>query len=192
MKMKAMQKIYGPRYPTSNAGFIFIAISIFFSLLTLAFFVVTIANQHRRGEPGDGTFNWPFLFITVVASFLLFGLSLVGLRKFLQNEPRRVTIDEQGMMVEKVSRRNRPGVVEVEIPFAKLISVDQEDKIVASEEAKGGFRFKGLLVQWQAENSDEPQIYRLSERDIVEFDLLLDDVFTYAPEAARGLRIFDR
>lgn len=185
-------KTYLPRYPTRNAGFVFLAISLALSIAPLAFFVTVIANQHRRGEVGEGSFNWLFLAITVVVSLILFWLGLVGARRILKNEPRRVSLDKERILIESAPNKGQAPIKEVEIPFTELISVDQEDKLVADETAKGGVRYKGLLFQWQPNNAAEVQAYRLSERDVTEFDQLIDDIFAQIPVTARGQRIFDR
>ncbi|MEI6044409.1 MAG: hypothetical protein WCS37_08460 [Chloroflexota bacterium] len=187
-----MKKIYEPRYPTNNAGFVFLAISVFFILATLDSFVIVIANQHRRDEPGYGTFNWLFLIFALVLGVILFGLAMAGARRLLRNEPRRVTLEEERIVVEKVAKRNSVGIVEIEIPLALLLSVDQQNNILVSEAARGGAHFKVLLFQWQDDSGSDIRMYRLSERDVVEFDLLIEDIFSQIPEPAKGQRIFER
>jgi hypothetical protein len=187
-----MKKVYEPRYPTNNAGFVFIAISIFLILATLDFFVITIANQHRHDEPGAGTFNWLFFIVAVAVGLLLFWLALVGTKRLLHNEPRRVTLEDERILIEKVEKKNGSGTLDVEIPLAQLLSVDQQDTVIASEAVRGGARFKGLVFQWQDSSKSDIKMYRLSERDVVEFDPLIEDIFSQVPEASRGQRVFDR
>lgn len=188
-----MRRVFEPRYPTNNAGFVFVTISIFLSLTTICFFAIVIANQHRRGEPGDGTFNWPFSLIIIAVGLVLFGLAIFGLRRLLKNEPRRVKLEDDQITIERVPRRGQPGTPEIEIPLRQLVTVDQEDSVLAGETAKGGIRFKGLMLEWQAEpGGTDKRVFRLSERDVIEFDLLMDEVFAMIPEPARGQRTFDR
>jgi hypothetical protein len=187
-----MKKTFEPRYPTSNAGFIFIAISLFLSLVTVGFFVIVIGNQHRRGEAGDGTFNWVLAVITVVVGLVLFGAGVAGLRRLLRNEPRRVTLEDDRLLIERVPKRGQAGTVDAIIAYEQLISVNQQDNILANEAARGGARYKGLALEWHAAGQQEPASYYLSERDVVEFDQLMDELFARTPEPARGARIFDR
>jgi len=187
-----MKTLYAGRYPTRNVGFGFVLISLFLSLTIVGFFVTVIINQHRRGEPDDGTFNWPIFVVTAGLLTGVFWFSIAWLERLLKNEPRQVKLETGRILIEKVPNRGKPGLLEVEIPLAGLLSVDQQDIVIADETAKGGLRFKGLLFQWRDTAEVEVQNYRLSERDVVDFDELIEDIFNQIAPAARGQRTFDR
>jgi hypothetical protein len=179
------QRSYAPRLPTHNAGFKFISISILVSYLMLALLVMGIANNNGGGDPGQN-FNWPFAFGVLLVALVLTVLSIWLLGRVLHNAPRRVVLDQTGFLVE-----DEQGQQLVEIPYNQVISLEEDDTILA--EGRYSASFRGILVTWRDQKVPaEPRQFLLSARNTVDFDELMDDLFQRVPPDARGSRTFER
>jgi len=176
---------FEPRYPNRNAGFIFICISFFFSYVLLALLAIGLANNPGRGEAVQ-PFNWPFALGAFGVALILFGVSVLVTRRLLQNDPRRVVLNDDRFRVE-----DPKGQLLAEIVYNQVLRLDEADTVLT--EGQYNARYRGLLVTCQPENSaEEPREFLLSARNTRDFEELMDELFPRVPESARGQRTFDR
>jgi hypothetical protein len=179
-----MSKIFKPRYPTSNAGFWFTAISLALSYGLGAMLAIGIINNNH-----GGSFNLVGALLAVAVAALLLVGTVWWLLGQMHNQPQQVIVERDRLLIQDV--KVSPARLEVEIPFAALRLVRVTDVPV-----EGGIiptSFQGLIFRWRtsptpAGENDEDNIqeYILSSRNVCDFDELLKEVFAHTPEAARG------
>ncbi len=173
-----MVKVYQPLHPTRNCGFYIIAASILLSLLTIGFIVL--------GAMSAGGMVWLVVFVVL---FVIWLGSLFGLNLALRNDPRRVILGEDEIMVE-----TEDGKRELEIPYAKIVAINEGKAFMVDvkdpQYEKYKVWYRGLVIDWR--NGDTEQRSYISERNTAEFDDLMDEAFARAPEAARGPRFYER
>jgi hypothetical protein len=174
------EKMYPPHHPTRNSGFVLIAISIFAFLVSVQFLLLSIIT--------------PSLVVWLIVFLIVVGITY-GILKFigyaLKNEPRRVILSDTSLIVENELAQNKR---ELEIPFASIVSVNEAKAFIVEVDNPQYEKYKawhrGLVIDW-LENGEERRS-TLSERDTREFDDLMDEVFTRAPEWTRGPRFYER
>ncbi len=176
------QHAYEPRFPNRNAGFIFIAISLFFTCVTGALLVIGLASNPVRGEQ-PREFSWSFAIVVFGVALVIFVVGMLISRRLLQNAPRRVVLTQAQFWVE-----DERGQRLVEIPYEQVTRLDEADTVLT--EGQYNARYRGLVVEWQA--GEEKREFLLSARNTRDFEEMMDDLFPRVPEAARGERTFDR
>lgn len=177
-RLAMTQKIYEPHHPTRNSGFVIIAFSILFILVSVAFLVLSTMN------PG-----WAVWLIVELVMVGLWLLSLKLIANALKNEPRRVILDEAKLWVE-----TEDGKRELEIPFDKITAVNEGKAFIVSTDdpqlEKYKTWYRGLVIDWRDRETEVRSV--LDERNTREFDELMDEVFARSPEGTQGERFYER
>lgn len=182
METKDKIETFEPRYPTRNVGFAFLVIVLALVVATLVFLVNVFVNDHPRTDPAYGQTNWPVLIVSVLIGGLIFGLALVAIRKFLSNQPQRVILDSEKIVVQN------EGEPPLQIAYNSLTSLQESKQLLAGGQYEASY--KQVRLTWTDEGSLREHI--LSERDITNFDELLDALWERCPEQVRGPRSYDR
>jgi hypothetical protein len=179
-----MQTIFKPRYPTSNAGFWFTAVSLALSFGLGALLVIGLMNNNQSNS--GQAFNLGGALIVFVVAILLFILLLAVIYHIMKNQPKQVVVEDQQVLVQDA--RSHPPRLEAEIPFSELTLVR-----VADIPVEGGLfpaSFEGLIFHWQPDAETSAKEYVLSSRNVRNFEELRLLVFARAPQAAQGARTY--
>lgn len=176
-------RIFQPRHPTRNVGYIFVVVTLALILVSLLFFFNLIINDHARNEPEYGQFNWVGLIISLLVGAVLFWGALWAVRKFLSNQPQRVILEAERFVVQ-----NDNGDILATVHYQDVQRIEEAKETLAQGQYEASY--KQVRLEWY---SLERQYYIiLSERDTNDFDTLMDVLWEHCPEEARGPRTFDR
>jgi hypothetical protein len=171
-------KVYQPLHPTRNCGFYIVAASVILGLLTVGFIVLGAMSA-----PG-----MVWLIVGLVLMLISVGI-LFAIGWALRNEPRRVILGEDELMVE-----TEDGKRELEIPYSKISAINEGKAFIVDvkdpQYEKYKLWYRGLVIDWQ--DGDTERRSYISERNTTEFDDLMDEAFARAPEPARGPRFYER
>jgi hypothetical protein len=150
-----------------------IAVSSFLSLGLVALLIMGLINNGAKGGNGETPINWGASLLVIAVLFLFWIGQMAVVALLLRNTPRSVQLGEDHLTV------NGPAGREAEIPFASIILVRKADVPVNYWKYKASFR--GLLIRYKDETSQEERDCKLSARDTNNFDELTERLFVISP-----------
>ncbi len=168
-----MTKIFKERKIWQSAGFNMIAVSLFLSLGLLALLIMGLINNGSKGGGGETPINWGASLLVMALLFIFWLGQMAVVALLLRNNPQSVRLEEDKMTVDGPAGR------EAEIPFANIVLVRKADVPVSYWKYKASFR--GLLIRYKDEASQEERDCKLSARDTNNFDELTDRLFVISP-----------
>ncbi len=174
---------FQPRHPTRNVGYIFVVVTLAITLVSLLFFFNLIINDHSRNDPEYGQFNWVGLVISLLVGAALFWGALWAVRKFLSNQPQRVILEAERLVVQSDS-----GEVLATVHYQDVQRIEEAKETLARGQYEASY--KQVRLDWYSLERHYDII--LSERDTNDFDMLMDALWEHCPQDARGPRTFDR
>ncbi len=176
-----MPLIFKPRYPTRNAGFWFVEVSLVLTYGLGALLVIGLLNNNNN-RPFDTT----GAIIVFVVTLVILAVTTVVVYRLMRIEPVQLVLDDERLLIQNVKGQS----VELahDIPLEKLTFISVTD--VAVEGGLFPASFKGLLLRWLPPEGTETQEYVVSSRNITDFDELFDRIFNIVPKEKRGPKTY--